>query len=199
VDVEVRAFEDVDGLVEGVVSLGGKFLERKNEGCCFLLKSEGLGWVEEGDAQLYGGGCGDDSLFSSGVCGGSSKGRPGECAGLFEGVGVSAEGGVEVFSDHDAGFEGVVGVAGLDEGVDVSVVVFLVLDGDEGGGPAEVVVDGGDVGVDCVVQSGLVLVLGGEDDEEIWVFFRDDVGSGEWFLGVGGNERELIDKKEGDD
>ena len=132
VGVEVRAFVDSDGVVVGVVSLGGEFMKGKKDGCFFLLVGEALGWVEQGDADLDRGWFGDDALVCGFVGGGSSEGCPGECAGLFEIVRVSSKGGVEVFSDHDAGFYRVVLVDGFYEEVDLLVVVLVLMYGDKG-------------------------------------------------------------------
>jgi len=118
---------------------------------------------------------------------------------LFKVVGISAKGDVEVFSDHDAGFYGVVVVEIFDDGVDLLVVVFVVLDGDELCGPAEVVFYCGEVCFDRGADVGVVVVLWGEDDEEVWVVFLGGNLDGHCLLGVGGDEGELTDEQKGKD
>ncbi len=159
VGVEVGAFVDSDGVEAGVVSLGGEFMKGEEDGCLFLLVGEVLGWVEQGDADMNRGWFGDDPLVCGFVGGGSSQGRPGECAGLFEVVGVSAKGGVEVFSDHDAGFYGVVFVVGFYECVYLLVGVLVLLYRDDLCSPTKVVFYCGDVCVDRGENFGVVVVL----------------------------------------
>ncbi len=158
-----------------------------------------MGWIEQGDADMGRGGFGDDSLVCGFVRRVSPEGRPGECAGLFEVVGVSAKGGVEVFSDHEAGFYGMVVVAGLDDRVNLLIGVFVFMDIDDLYVPAKVIVYCDTVGLDCLEDLGVVLVLRREDDEEVWVVcFRGGFGDHS-LVGVGGDVGELTDEQKGKD
>ena len=86
-------------------------------------------------------------------------------------------------------------VGGFNDVVNVLVVVFIFMHWDNSGGPAKIVVYGCDVGIYCGVNISVSFILGGENDEEIRVFFDDDGVVGCCFLGVCGKERELTNKK----
>jgi hypothetical protein len=154
-----------------------------------------LWWVKEGDAEVNRGRLSDDSLLSGFIGSGSSQGRPGEGAGLFKVVGVSAKGGVEVFTNHEAGFEGV-GIIGFYDSVYLLVLVLVLLDWDDVTIPIKVVSHCGEVGVDRGSDFRVRVVLGGEDDEEVRVVYRGVSLDGHCWLGVGGEEGELADAQE---
>ena len=197
--VKVGAFKDAGGCWVGDLSLRGEFLKREKQAGFLLFVTVVAGGVQQGDADIDLCRAADDSVVAGLVCGGSPEGRPGEDAWLFEVVPVSCKGGAEVFSDHEACFERVVGVGGFYELVDEVVGVLMWGDGDTLGVPAKVVSDGVLVGLYGGVDVSVLSVLWGEDDEEVWVCFKC------WWLCCGGvlcgcgNEGELTDHEKNKD
>ena len=104
---------------------------------------------------------------------------------MFEVVGVSAKGGVEVFTYHDAGFQGMCLVGGFYELVYLLKGVLVFLYPENLCCPSEIIFYCGDVGSDCVVDFIVKAILGGKNDKEVCLVFCNECVIQSCFLRMG--------------